>query len=98
MLATDASLSDIALSCGFADQAHLCKHFRLAVGQTPAAWRREHRLEYDESTSHSRVLSLPHSSESDNETVHEQQHHRRPTRRCQSPRFQAAGRVNGSGW
>ena len=40
MLATDASLSDIALRCGFTDQAHLCKHFRQAVGQTPAAWRR----------------------------------------------------------
>jgi len=40
MLTTDASLSDIALRCGFADQAHLCKRFRQAVGQTPAAWRR----------------------------------------------------------
>jgi AraC family transcriptional regulator len=40
MLTTDASLSDIALRCGFTDQAHLCKHFRKAVGQTPAAWRR----------------------------------------------------------
>jgi AraC family transcriptional regulator len=40
MLTTDASLSDIALRCGFADQAHLCKHFRQAAGQTPAAWRR----------------------------------------------------------
>jgi AraC family transcriptional regulator len=42
MLATNASLSDIALGCGFTDQAHLCKHFRQAVGQTPAAWRRAH--------------------------------------------------------
>jgi AraC family transcriptional regulator len=40
MLTTDVSLSDIALRCGFADQAHLCKHFRHALGQTPAAWRR----------------------------------------------------------
>jgi AraC family transcriptional regulator len=40
MLQTDAPLSDIALQCGFADQAHLCKHFRSAVGFTPAAWRR----------------------------------------------------------
>jgi AraC family transcriptional regulator len=45
MLATDAPLSDIALRCGFADQAHLCKHFRQAVDQTPAAWRRVHRLQ-----------------------------------------------------
>ena len=40
MLTTDASLSDIALRCGFTDQAHLCKHFRQAAGQPPAAWRR----------------------------------------------------------
>jgi len=43
MLTTDASLSDIALRCGFVDQAHLCKHFRQSVGETPAAWRRVHR-------------------------------------------------------
>jgi AraC family transcriptional regulator len=48
MLTTDASLSDIALRCGFTDQAHLCKHFRQAVGQTPAAWRRTHRSHHDE--------------------------------------------------
>ena len=44
MLTTDAFLSDIALRCGFTDQAHLCKQFRQAAGQTPAAWRRAHRL------------------------------------------------------
>lgn len=43
MLETDACLSDIALSCGFSDQAHLCKQFRLATGHTPAAWRRARR-------------------------------------------------------
>jgi len=48
MLTTDASLSDIALQCGFTDQAHLCKHFRQAMGQTPAAWRRAHRSHPDE--------------------------------------------------
>ena len=48
MLTTDAALSDIALRCGFADQAHLCKHFRQAAGQTPAAWRRAHRSDHDE--------------------------------------------------
>jgi AraC-like DNA-binding protein len=46
MLTTDAPLSDIALRCGFADQAHLCKNYRQAVGQTPAAWRRVHRLQH----------------------------------------------------
>jgi AraC family transcriptional regulator len=40
MLKTDMFLSDIALECGFADQAHLCKHFRVVIGETPAAWRR----------------------------------------------------------
>ena len=40
MLQTDMSLSDIALGCGFVDQAHLCKHFRAVTGETPAAWRR----------------------------------------------------------
>jgi AraC family transcriptional regulator len=37
---TDTCLSDIALRCGFTDQAHLCKHFRQATCQTPGAWRR----------------------------------------------------------
>jgi AraC-like DNA-binding protein len=45
MLQTDASLSDIALRCGFTDQAHLCKHFRQSTGQTPAAWRRARRTQ-----------------------------------------------------
>jgi AraC family transcriptional regulator len=45
MLATDASLSDIAMQCGFTDQAHLCKQFRQAAGQTPAAWRRAKRAQ-----------------------------------------------------
>jgi AraC family transcriptional regulator len=45
MLQTDASLSDIALRCGFTDQAHLCKHFRQSTGQTPAAWRRACRTQ-----------------------------------------------------
>jgi AraC family transcriptional regulator len=45
MLGTDMSLSDIAFGCGFVDQAHLCKHFRVATGQTPAAWRRAKRAQ-----------------------------------------------------
>src|SRR5580704_14131954 len=40
MLQTEMSLSDVALGCGFVDQAHLCKHFRAITGETPAAWRR----------------------------------------------------------
>ncbi|HXI68108.1 MAG TPA: AraC family transcriptional regulator, partial [Steroidobacteraceae bacterium] len=46
MLQTDASLSDIALQCGFTDQPHLCKHFRQSTGQTPGAWRRAHRTKH----------------------------------------------------
>ena len=43
MLQTDASLSDIALCCGFADQAHLSNTFRRAMGLSPAIWRRTER-------------------------------------------------------
>jgi len=43
MLTSDASLAQVALACGFADQAHLCKMFRQRHGQTPAMWRRERR-------------------------------------------------------
>jgi len=45
MLQTEAPLSDIALRCGFTDQAHLCKHFRQATGETPGAWRRARRMQ-----------------------------------------------------
>jgi AraC family transcriptional regulator len=40
MLRTKFSLSQIALECGLADQAHLTKLFRRMVGITPLAWRR----------------------------------------------------------
>jgi AraC-like DNA-binding protein len=43
MLTTDLALSEISLSCGFTDQAHLCRLFRQAHGQSPAVWRRERR-------------------------------------------------------
>ena len=45
MLQSDAPLSDIALHCGFSDQAHLCKHFRQSRGLPPGAWRRARRTE-----------------------------------------------------
>jgi AraC family transcriptional regulator len=41
MLTTDLTLSEIAMSCGFTDQAHLSKKFRQSHSQSPAAWRRE---------------------------------------------------------
>jgi AraC family transcriptional regulator len=43
MLQTDVPLCDIALRCGFSDQAHLSKQFRQANGLNPAAWRRKAR-------------------------------------------------------
>jgi AraC family transcriptional regulator len=46
MLQTEASLSNIALECGFVDQAHFCKQFRRVTGETPAAWRRARRVEF----------------------------------------------------
>jgi AraC family transcriptional regulator len=40
MLSTTMPLCDIAAECGLADQAHLSRLFRKAVGETPAAWRK----------------------------------------------------------
>ena len=33
-------LAQIAIACGFADQAHLARVFRRSAGLTPTAWRR----------------------------------------------------------
>ena len=40
MQATDDPLSQIAVDCGFCDQAHLCRSFVNIVGATPHSWRR----------------------------------------------------------
>src|ERR1700758_784564 len=42
MVTSASSLSEIALTVGLSDQAHLCRLFRAAFGQSPASWRREH--------------------------------------------------------
>src|SRR3981081_1743311 len=44
MMTSAASLSEIALCVGFSDQAHLCRLFRQAFGQSPASWRRERAI------------------------------------------------------
>ena len=38
---TDMPLSQVAIACGFADQAHLSRHFRRMLNETPRQWRRE---------------------------------------------------------
>jgi AraC family transcriptional regulator len=40
MLSTDKALSEIAIECGLADQAHLTRLFGRLVGESPAAWKR----------------------------------------------------------
>jgi len=42
MLLSAQPLSQIAVACGFADQAHYCRVFRDEVGLSPNAWRRQH--------------------------------------------------------
>jgi AraC family transcriptional regulator len=45
MQSTDQKLSQIALACGFCDQAHLSRQFRRVVGSTPRRWRQEHAMQ-----------------------------------------------------
>lgn len=40
MLLSNESQAQIALACGFADQAHYCRVFRGVVGLSPNVWRR----------------------------------------------------------
>jgi len=42
MLMSRQPLSQIAIDCGFADQAHYCRVFRDVVGLSPNVWRRQH--------------------------------------------------------
>lgn len=36
---SELTIAEIALECGFANQAHLAKHFRTLVGISPKAYR-----------------------------------------------------------
>jgi AraC-like DNA-binding protein len=40
MLASEASLGQIALECGLADQSHFTRLFHRFVGESPGVWRR----------------------------------------------------------
>jgi AraC family transcriptional regulator len=44
MLETETPLGEIAVACGFADQSHLTRVFKLAVGDSPGAWRRQRQF------------------------------------------------------
>jgi len=44
MLLSREPLSQIALACGFGDQAHYCRVFRDVVGVSPNAWRRRNMI------------------------------------------------------
>jgi len=45
LLTSDASIAEIALDCGLADQSHLTRLFKRAVGSPPNAWRRAARCD-----------------------------------------------------
>jgi transcriptional regulator GlxA family with amidase domain len=40
MLKSNAPLAQIAIDCGFADQAHLSRLFLQFTGESPGSWRR----------------------------------------------------------
>lgn len=43
LLEGDERMSQIAMACGFADQAHFCRAFHRKVGCAPGVWRRARR-------------------------------------------------------
>jgi AraC family transcriptional regulator len=47
MLKTNVPLAQIALDCGFADQAHLSRSFLQFTGERPASWRRARAIGSD---------------------------------------------------
>lgn len=57
---TAQPLAQIALECGFSDQAHFTKAFSKATGSTPARWRRQDRLPKPTGQAfHQAVIPLP---------------------------------------
>jgi AraC family transcriptional regulator len=52
MVMTDERLSEIALSCGFADQSHFTRVYHRQVGSSPASWRRQRRITTRPDTEH----------------------------------------------
>ena len=60
MITSSASLSEIALSVGFSDQAHLCRLFRQALGQSPSSWRRDLESRCGFATGRTSRCAAPH--------------------------------------
>jgi AraC family transcriptional regulator len=46
LITTRAPLAELALACGFCDQAHLSRLFRRKIGMPPSAWRRAMKVRY----------------------------------------------------
>jgi AraC-like DNA-binding protein len=44
LLSTDQPLSQVAICCGMADQAHFSRLFRKLTGETPSRWRRARKI------------------------------------------------------
>src|SRR5436190_18347884 len=59
MMTSTEPLSEIALSVGFSDQAHLCRLFRQAFGQSPANWRRERGIRGEAASRTGMVENIP---------------------------------------
>lgn len=58
MLTTNIALGQIAIDCGFADQAHFNKLFRRSTGQSPGAWRRARAIAPHVRDIHTRAIEL----------------------------------------
>ena len=57
LLGSEQSLGQIAVGCGFTDQAHLTRLFRLRFGEPPGAWRRRRT----DSRHGTQKLTAPHA-------------------------------------
>ena len=44
LIYTHEALSEVALSCGFADQSHFTREFRRQFGRTPREYREHYKL------------------------------------------------------
>ena len=45
LLETDVSISEVALNCGFCDQAHFTRVFHTMTGEAPGRWQRMRRVD-----------------------------------------------------